>query len=382
MTAIFGIVFGPGDKQFTLPRIKTLIVDNDNNIGSRIFINSFSSPELADMFDIELVDQETADEMMASGRASALIIIPEHFSENLLKAEKSEFIVVKNPSEQFLPNIAEELMHTFGIIISGIVQAFEEEIKGFEQVFEKDFEKISVTDMIPLLEKSKAKIEDTLKYIDPPIIDLDSTTTKEEKDSEAVQSNIFSHILPGLSIMFIFFIIEIFLRDILTERSNGILQRMMQSPLKAKEIILARILSGWLMGSCVLLVMIAFGTLLFKISWGNIAYMLILSTATCFWISSFFALLNSFFRNKNQAGAFSAPIILIFAVFGGSFFDVSQFPAIFTWISGFTLNYWFIQASLQIINGIFPLLHISIIFISSIILFYSAAYFLNRRLIV
>ena len=38
-------------------------------------------------------------------------------------------------------------------------------------------------------------------------------------------------------------------------------------------------------------------------------------------------MLNAFFKNKNQAGAFSSPIILVFAAFGGSMLPLEQIPA-------------------------------------------------------
>lgn len=379
ITGIIGAVFNPGDGQYTLPGIRVLIADNDKNIGSKMFMNAFSASELEEMFDITMTDEMEGRRLISRGKASALIIIPEKFSENIINMEQSTFIIIKNPSEQFLPSIVEEFMITYGILMSGLAQVFEPEIREIDSLFSRDIADIHIEDMIPFLEMGKTKIENLMNYLDPLLISLETETIGKEESKPGI--NVFSFILPGMSILFLFFIIEIFLRDILSEREDGKLQRMMFAPLHSAELILARIFSGWIMGTIALLLIIAFGSLIFNIFWGNIFYLIVFTGITCFWIASFFALLNSFFKNKNQAGALTAPIILVFAAFGGSFFPVEQLHKAIGFISRLTLNYWFIQGTFHIKDNIFPLIPAIIIISTAIILFISASYFLKKRII-
>ena len=382
MTGIIGAVFGPGSDQTQLPKIKVLVVDNDKNIGSKLFMGAFTSPQLKDMFEITLVDEAKGTKLISRGKASALIIIPEKFTDHLIKAEKSQFTVIKNPSEQFLPSVVEEFMNTYAVIISGLVQAFEPEIKAIEKLLDRKMEDVSVQAMVPFLEIGKKKIESLVKYLDPLLIQLKTEVTGKEEKETKPGINVFSFVLPGMAVMFLFFIIEIFLRDMLSEREDGKLKRMMFSPLRTMEVILARIFSGWIMGIGVLLLIVVAGVVLFKISWGNFGSLLLLAAVTCFWIAAFFALLDSFFKNRNQAGAFTAPIILVFSAFGGSILPVDQLPAGVGWVAKFTLNHWFIQGSSQIKDGVFPALSIGLILLTSIILFIAAAVSLKKRITV
>ncbi len=96
------------------------------------------------------------------------------------------------------------------------------------------------------------------------------------------------------------------------------------------------------MGVLVCLLAMATGTLVFGIDWGNPLLLLLLVAVSCFWCAAFFGMLNAFFKNKNQAGAFSSPIILVFAAFGGSMLPLEQIPAGMRWLSSFTVNRWFI----------------------------------------
>lgn len=188
--------------------------------------------------------------------------------------------------------------------------------------------------------------------------------------------------MPGMAVMFLLFIIEIFMRDILTDREKGILQRIMFSPIRTMDFILARILSGWFMGLLVGMVMMALGTLLFSINWGNYLYLLVFIAITSFWIAAFFALLNAFFKNKNQASALTSPIILIFSAFGGSMFPVNQLPQGVRWVSDLTFNQWFIKGMQQVGANTFPIVPASILLLTGLILFLAATQYLKKRITV
>ena len=381
MTGIIGAIFAPSGGENKLPKIKVLVVDKDKNIGSKVLLGAFDSPQLKEMFQVTIVDETEGKKLISKGKASALLVIPEKFSDRLIKMEKSEFLVIKNPSEQFLPNVVEEFMVTSSVIISGVVQVFETEIKAIDALTNIPTEQISIAAMTPFLEQGKEKIVTLEKFLSPLLIQLkEETTGKEEEKGPAF--NIFSFILPGMSIMFLLFIIEIFIRDILTEREDGKFQRMMFSPVRSMEYIFARIISGWVMGIAVCLVIVLVGILLFNIDWGNYLYLFIFVTMTNFWIASFFALLNSFFKNRRQSGAFTAPIILVFSVFGGSVIPADQLPAAFRMVSYITPNRWFIKGVEHINSGTFPILHFAVLLLTGIILFLLAAVFLKKRIVI
>ncbi len=382
MTGIMGAIFAPRTDQSQLPKIKVLVVDKDKNIASKLLLGAFDTEQLKEMFEITLVDEARGKKLISRSKASALVIIPVKLTDRLIKAEKSQFIVIKNPSEQFLPDVVEEFMNTYAVIISGIVQIFEPELRGIELLLEIPIEKVSITAMTPFLEAGRKKIEALIKYLDPLLVQLKEEVTGKEKKKTVPGFNIFFLFLPGMSVMFLLFIIEIFIRDILTEREDGKLQRIMFAPIRASELISARIFSGWIMGILVYFLIAVLGMLLFNVSWGNWGYLFLLIAVTCFWIAAFFALSNAFYKNRNQAGTLTAPIILVFSVFGGSILPVDQLPKSINWIADFTLNHWFIQGTLQIRDGVFPTLSFGILLPTGVILFLLASFFLKKRITV
>lgn len=380
MTAIIGAIFTPTTNKNQLPKIKVLVADNDKSAAAKILLGALDAKELKEMFEITVVDEKKGLDLISRGKASALVIIPGKFTDRILEAQTVQLTVIKNPAEQFLPSVVEEFMGTVAVIMSGMVQVFQPEIKAIKTLLDTPLENLTISALVPYLEQSKEKILSLKRFLDPILIQLEKEIKKEKTNKQMPVINIYAHLLPGMSIMFILFIIEIFMRDLLTEREDGKLRRILFSPIRTFEVILARIFSGWLMGILVFALVVSFGVFIFNVAWGNYLYLLLLIAATCFWITSFFALLNAFFKNRNQAGAIVSPIILVFSAFGGSMLPVEQLPTAMRWVSALTLNRWFIKGAFQVREGLFPLLPFIIIFTTAGLLFFFASVSLKKRL--
>ncbi len=185
--------------------------------------------------------------------------------------------------------------------------------------------------------------------------------------------------LPGMAIMFLLFIVQTLMRDIISEREDGKLRRMMTTPLRPMELIGARLAGGWVMGMAVLLVMVAVGTLIFRAKWGPFGYFLLLGAAASFWTAAFFGLFHALVRNRNQAGAFSAPIILAFSLFGGSMMNAEAMPKAFLAVGIVTPNRWFIDGAALVRDGRFPAASLLVLVGSGLLLAALAVPALRRR---
>ncbi len=342
---------------------------------------AFDQKEVKDMFQVTRIDEAEGERLMQKGKASAMLVIPRNFTDDLIAQRPSALEVVKNPAEEFLPGVAEEFAATMAVGLSAISQVFADELHVVQSVRSLSLQAVTIADMIPFLERARLKIIALNSYLSPLLLTVKSgTSTKAGKEARPAGFNIFSYIVPGMLIMFLLFIVEPSLREIQNERADGKTRRMMFSPLGGGELVAARIFSGWLIGLLVSLLAMAAASLLFGIAWGSPLLQLPLVAAACFWCSAFFAMLNAFFRNKNQAGAFASPIILAFAAFGGSMLPLQQLPAGMRWIGRFTVNNWFITGCQAIIDGNSPLLSLVVLTASGLIFAAVAMVVLPRRL--
>jgi len=392
MTALIGAIFDPGAGGETkLPPIKLLVVDNDKGLASKFLLGAFDQEEIKEMFQVTLVDETAGEKLMKKGKASAMLVIPEHFSDDLAEQKVSTLEVVKNPSEEFLPGVAEEFANTMAVGFSAIAQVFADELKVIQSASKLELKDISIAQMTPFLEMARVKIIALQSYLSPLLLQMKASavtkpgqTAKSPKGTDATVQpqgfNIFSYIMPGMLIMFLLFIVEAFMREIQNERADGKIRRMMFSPLSTRELITARLFSGWLMGALVCSLAMGVGTLLFGIDWGNLLLVFLLVVVSCFWCAAFFGMLNAFFKNKNQAGAFASPIILVFAAFGGSMLPLEQVPQGMRWLSQFTVNNWFITGCREIVEGGVPYLSFIVLSVSGLVFAGVAMVALQRRL--
>lgn len=382
MTALIGAIFNPGSGGETkLPPIKLLLVDHDHGLAAKFLTGAFDQKELKDMFQVTLVGEAEGETLMKKGKASAMLVIPEHFSNDLAEQKVSTLEVVKNPSEEFLPGVAEEFARTIAVGFSALAQIFADELKVIQSASKLDLADISVAQMTPFLEMARVKILALRSYLSPLLLQL--KTGAESKPGETARPkgfNIFSYIMPGMLIMFLLFIIEAFMREIQNERADGKIRRMMFSPLTTRELVTARLFSGWLLGVLITVLAMAVGVLLFGIDWGQPLLVLLLVALTCFWSAAFFGMLNAFFKNKNQAGAFASPIILVFAAFGGSMLPLEQIPAGMRWLAPLTVNNWFITGCRGIMDGRVPYASFIVLSVSGLIFAIVAMVALQRRL--
>ena len=380
MTGLIGVVFGPRTEKSQLPPISVLLVDHDKGFVARMMLGAFGADEMKKMLQVTVTDEAEGSRRMKAGKASAMVIIPERFTLDLLAAKPVTLSVIKNPAEQFLPDVVEEFMNTLAVMLSGAVQAFAEEARGIRVILDNPLASFSWEALAPELGQAQKKVIAAGKYLNPLLIRLKEEETRAAgAKTNFTQADLFSAILPGMAIMFLLFIVQTLMRDLLSEREDGKLRRMMTTPLRPLELISARLLGGWIMGMIVLLVMVAAGTLLFRVKWGPFGYFLLLGAVACFWTAALFGLLHALFRNRNQAGALSAPIILVFSLFGGSMMSPEAMPKTFRAVGALTPNRWFIDGAALIRDGRFPWAAVLVLGASGLVLMALAVWALRRR---
>lgn len=117
MVAVFGPRGGTG-----LPRMKVLLVDHDQGLLARALASGLDSPQLAEYFDLQVVEEDEAKRLMDRGKASLLVIIPEGFTDGFMDNQPLEIQVFRNPQEAILPDIGEKVV-TFLADAGGLLRA-------------------------------------------------------------------------------------------------------------------------------------------------------------------------------------------------------------------------------------------------------------------
>ncbi|TET70691.1 MAG: ABC transporter permease [Candidatus Aminicenantes bacterium] len=375
---IFGLIFGTSQER-TLPRISVLAVDEDQSLFSEFFLSSFKQGELNKIIDLKKVDKEQGLKLMNKGKASALLIIPQKFGEKIWEGQPVEISLLKNPSEQFLPQIVEEICDISSLLFSSLFSVFSDELGTIKKfIDEGNFPDIEISSFSVQL---KRRIESISKYVFPPIISLKQKTIKE-KEKESPLS-IQAYILPAIAVMFLLFICNVVFEDILKEKKMGTLLRMTVSPLKISDFIWSKILISTIIGILCTFILIALGRIIFSIHWGNPFLLFFIVICLNFMIAGFISSLYTFIQTEQQAGAVLSSVIMVMSLLGGSMVPAESFPPFILNISKLTLNYWGIQAFRKAATDapfqeIFPILLGMIL--AGIFFSIVGSYFLNKNL--
>jgi ABC-2 type transport system permease protein len=380
-TFLFGFIFGTSGEE-VLPSIKVLAVDNDDSLLSRLYLGAFTQGELKEMLSLEAAaSEEKARHSLDQGKASALIIIPDGFGDAVWSGEETEITLIKNPSEEFLPQVAEEISSTTALIFSGLLQVFSDELDQIRRFAEMN-ENIPDQVISSISIQMKERMEGIEKYIFPPVISLKQTTRDDTDENQSSGFSIHSYILPAISIMFLLFICNIVFEDLLREKEKGTLLRMSVSPMRISEFVWSKIATSIGIGIICTFFLVGLGALIFSIHWGQPGLLILIILCLNILISGFIAFLYTFIRTERQAGAFMSSIIVVMALLGGSFTPIQNFPPFVQKISRFSVNYWGLEAFHKNIAGspgeVWPI--IIGMLITGVILAAASSYILREKL--
>ncbi|MFQ5721209.1 MAG: ABC transporter permease [Candidatus Aminicenantales bacterium] len=340
-TFIFGLVFG-SQAQESLPQISVLATDKDNSLLSQLFLTGLTQGDLKNMIALKKVSEEKGRRQLNKGKASALIIIPENFGRNLLNGQPTEIILLKNPSEQFLPQIVEEVADVSSLLLSSLFSVFSDEISQIKDLSHQ--ETLPDSAISDLSIQIKNRMEGIAKYVFPPVIGLKQETIQEEGKKETVPFSIHGYILPAMAILFLLFICNAVFEDILREKEKGTLLRLSISPMRISEFIWSKILVAVSIGIICTLFLILLGYIAFGIPWGNLLHLILVVLSLNILIAGFISIFYSFVRTERQAGAVLSSVILVMSLLGGSMVPVDVLPPFFLNFSKLTVNYWGIEA--------------------------------------
>ena len=378
-TLIFGMVFGSGGEE-TLPQVKIFVVDNDQSLISGFMLGALTQGELSELIDLEELEEEEGRKLLDRGKASALLIIPENFGDNIWEGKPTEILLIKNPAEQFLPQIAEEILDTMTLGLSSLRQVFADELTTIRDLAELEAlpdESISAISL-----QFKDRIEGLSKYLIPPVISIKQITLSEEKE-EVSDMTVQAYILPAIAVMFLLFICNAVFEDVLTEKESGTLMRLRVSPVNLREYIWSKIVTSTLIGILCTSLLIILGRVIFSINWGNPVSVALLVLCLNILIAGFISFLFSFVRTERQAGALLTTVILLMSMLGGSMVPVENYPPVILKFSKLTLNYWGITAFKNIMRGeplsaIAPILLFMVV--AGVLLSILGSYFMNKNL--
>lgn len=152
-----------------------------------------------------------------------------------------------------------------------------------------------------------------------------------------------TYLMAGMSIMFLFLLVQFGVTGLLEEEQNGTLARLRVAPVHRLAIPLAKGLVSVVLGLVSLSVLVIASTAFLGASWGDPLAVAALMVAAVLAAVSIIGIVAALARTAEQAGNFAAMVALVLAIVGGSFFRVAQGEGLFTRLAALTPHHWFLR---------------------------------------
>jgi ABC-2 type transport system permease protein len=350
LTAVIGLVFAGGgnDGGAEIPRVKLLIADEEGGMGGNLLSGAFSQGELADLFDpLPVASAEEGRRLMDQGEASALLVIPPNFTNDVLDGNPVTLQVVKNPAQSILPEIAVQTVDVLALALNSASRLLGEPLAEIRKMIEQE-EGLEESAVLALSSVIYTKMNSMGGYFFPMPVsvveeeDAVEETVAAEKEEEG-GFNIFTFILPGLAFMGILFIGEMAMRDVLAEQTAGTLSRALTTPLSPVHFLAGKMAQAFILClACQALMMIS-GTLIFGVHWGPLHLVALFTAAAALSVTGLTALIFGLARSERQGSAIASLLIMGMSLLGGSMFPLEMLPGFIQAAGRFTLNFWAIK---------------------------------------
>jgi ABC-2 type transport system permease protein len=340
IAVILVVIFGSGDAR---PNGKLLIVDQDQSIGATMLTGAFSQGPLGNMVSVEKVELEEGRHRIDKGKASALLIIPRNFTSALLEGKAANLQLIRNPAQRILPEMIEEVLSilTDGAFYLQLVAGDQPRTAARGAPSDANIAQISV--------QFNHVIDDTRKYLAPPLIQLDSKVIQEKTDKPG---GFAALMLPGMLYMAVFFIAGGLATDLWRERTMGALKRAATTPASFRAFLAGKLLAVLIVLALVGTFGLAVAHFLADLRISNFPLAVLWIALSGCGLYLFMMLLQSLASTERVASMLSNFVLLPLTMLGGSFFPFDMMPKGFAQIGRLTPNGWSVTELEKILDGV------------------------------
>jgi ABC-2 type transport system permease protein len=342
--ALLALAFGGGEE---MPRVHLLVENRDEGFLGNFLMSGLGSDEVAKYFDVDVVGDE-GEARIGEGDGSALLRVPETFTEDLVDGTPTRLELIRNPAQGIFPEIAEQVAGVLVEILSSGSRALRGPLDTLAPLIDSDDGPSDAT----IAEVSVAinqAVRGAERFLFPPVIDLDVVDLEEqdaeasgEGDSSGSSSPVFSvflFVFPGVSVWSLFMAGDIAMRDILVEYEDGTLRRQLHGPIGAGTLIVAK--GGFTAVVCAigLVILTVIGAIARDRPVDPIGYV-VLSLALVVAITGAGAAIYGAAGRQGRGSTIASVVYLALAFAGGSFLQLDAMPAAVQAIAPVSPFYW------------------------------------------
>ena len=303
ITGLFVFLFGgfsspEGEMEVSIPTIYVQVVNLDRSEESMggVLVDILQSEEIPIPMEVtEAADAAAAREAVDFQEAGIAVIIPENFSAALSQpGEKAVVELYKDPTLSLGPSFITAMINQFAESFSGIriaAEVAEGQLEAEGLVWDEELEAAFIA----------AYVEEISAYGSEEAVLQTESFTGEVKQGTDIGS-IIQTIMAGMSVFYAFFTGANVMHSIVREEENGTLPRLFTTATAFRTVLYGKFLAAALVVLIQVSVLLLFGSLVFKFSWGEPLLVVLTVLGITLSAASFGIFLISLVKNPAQTG--------------------------------------------------------------------------------
>ena len=322
-----------------LERIKLVIVDEIQDDTSKRFIADLAKrPELL----ITGSDVKTiALARLRRGDAMQVMIIGKKFSEKIDAVRMHEIF-----------NMMYEKHPLNGLAALDVNLVTKPNTGVAGELLEAAMFALTVKFMTPIAARKNAVAR---KWVRSPEEEQAADKAAETLASKAIAkpkvSMALQWVVPGFTVMFAFFLINVMARSFMIERDQGTLRRLLLAPVRTLPLLLGKTIPFYLTSVLQCALLFFCGRILFGMPSGSQpAYLIPVVLCTSASAAGLGLLLSTMVRTDQQISSYGTTLILVLSALSGSFLPRELFPKMMKSVSLFTPHAWALRAFDEVLN--------------------------------
>lgn len=342
LASFMGFLTGGSRDKGSAGKITVLMVDQDRSAVSAEVVANLRKD---DSVNLETTTLDDARARVLAGKVSVAVVLPERFGK---EAGAAFFGTAPKPEVALLadPSRSTEVAMIRGILTQHVMQAVSKSafnpsadstlMSDMLAQVERDTQmpsadKAALTQMLDSVNKFQKREVTQPQTAGPEgglTIPFDTKVEALKKTGPNVKYNAYAHAFAGMGVQFVLFAAIEAAVGILTERQRGLWRRLRAAPLSRYVLLSSKALSGAIIGLMVLIVLFAFGALVFGIRIeGSLPGFALLCAAFALMSSCFGLLVAAIGKTPQAARGMSIFAVLVMVMLGGAWIPSFLFPA-------------------------------------------------------
>jgi ABC-2 type transport system permease protein len=351
LTLGLGFVSGrfTGGSRSGLSDIPIIVVNQDQGRLGQALVDVFNSKDLAGLVaPTTTADAAAARQQVLANQFAAAIILPPGLTASLLADPTTGQTGPTAPLEVY----ANPAQPVSAAVIQAIVESFTSQVETGRVSAQVANEQLLAHGLVTPWQVAglgPAIAQRVIAAQGRPLVTIqrnDQTGSTQAPEVDALA--IFA---PGMALMFLMYTVSYGGRNLLMERNEGTLSRLMTTPTGAAQVLGGKLFGIFLTGLAQVAILVIGSSLLFRLKWGDplaVAALIVAVTAAA---TGWGMLLAALARTPAQVGSIGSALMLVFGMLSGAFIPLSAFPGWLQTVAHVSPNAWGLDAFTTLARG-------------------------------